>query len=108
MSINRKLVADKKALTQEVAELKSQAIEKNNQMNELFDKWVEADQRSKSLEKEVLGFAERVLDFAPKVFYKAIEKASSWFVKMLDRKFNLGLSEEQENAPQRDTKGIER
>lgn len=108
MSINRKLVADKKALTQEVAELKSQAIEKNNQMNELFDKWVEADQRSKSLEKEVLGFAERVLNFAPKVFFKAIEKASGWFVKMLDRKFNLGLSEEQENAPQRDTKEIGR
>lgn len=108
MSVNRKLVADKKALTQEVAELKSQAIEKNNQMNELFEKWVDADQRSKHLEKEVLGFAERVLNFAPKVFFKAIEKASGWFVKMLDRKFNLGLSEEQENAPQRDTKGIER
>lgn len=108
MSVNRKLVADKKALTQEVAELKSQAIEKNNQMNELFEKWVDADQRSKHLEKEVLGFADRVLNFAPKVFFKAIEKASGWFVKMLDRKFNLGLSEEQENAPQRDTKGIER
>ena len=108
MSVNRKLVADKKPLTQEVAKLKSQAIEKNNQMNELFEKWVDADQRSKHLEKEVLGFAERVLNFAPKVFFKAIEKASGWFVKMLDRKFNLGLSEEQENAPQRDTKGIER
>lgn len=106
--LTRRLTSRNKALTNEVNELKSQVIEKNNQMNELFDKWVYADQRSKSLEKEVLGFAERVLDFAPKVFYKAIEKASSWFVKMLDRKFNLGLSEEQENAPQRDTKGIER
>lgn len=106
--LTRRLTSRNKALTNEVNELKSQVIEKNNQMNELFDKWVYADQRSKSLEKEVLGFAERVLDFAPKVFYKAIEKASSWFVKILDRKFNLGLSEEQENAPQRDTKGIER
>jgi hypothetical protein len=106
--LTRRLTSRNKALTNEVNELKSQVIEKNNQMNELFDKWVEADQRSKSLEKEVLGFAERVLDFAPKVFYKALEKASSWFLGMLDRKFNLGLSEEQENAPQRDTKGIER
>ena len=108
MELTRRLSSEKKALINEVNELKSQVIEKNNQMNELFDKWVYADQRSKSLEKEVLGFAERVLDFAPKVFYKAIEKASSWFLGMLDRKFNLGLSEEQENAPQRDTKGIER
>lgn len=106
--LTRRLTSRNKALTNEVNELKSQVIEKNNQMNELFDKWVYADQRSKSLEKEVLGFAERVLDFAPKVFYKALEKASSWFLGMLDRKFNLGLSEEQENAPQRDTKGIER
>lgn len=106
--LTRRLTSRNKALTDEVNELKSQVIEKNNQMNELFDKWVYADQRSKSLEKEVLGFAERVLDFAPKVFYKALEKASSWFLGMLDRKFNLGLSEEQENAPQRDTKGIER
>lgn len=106
--LTRRLTSRNKALTNEVNELKSQVIEKNNQMNELFDKWAYADQRSKSLEKEVLGFAERVLDFAPKVFYKAIEKASSWFLGMLDRKFNLGLSEEQENAPQRDTKGIER
>ncbi len=44
MSVNRKLVADKKkkALTQEVAELElSCFIEKNNQMNELFEKWVD-------------------------------------------------------------------
>ena len=108
MELTRRLSSEKKALTAEVNELKSQAIEKNNQMNELFEKWVDADQRSKHLEKEVLGFAERVLDFAPKVFYKALEKASSWFLGILDRKFNLGLSEEQENAPQRDTKGIER
>lgn len=108
MELTRRLSSEKKALIEEVNELKSQAIEKNKQMNELFDKWVEADQRSKHLEKEVLGFAERVLDFAPKVFYKALEKASSWFLGMLDRKFNLGLSEEQKNAPQRDAKGIER
>lgn len=108
MELTRRLSSEKKALTNEVNELKSQAIERNNQMNELFEKWVDADQRSKHLEKEVLGFAERVLNFAPKVFFKAIEKASGWFVKMLDRKFNLGLLEEQENAPQRDTKGIER
>ena len=108
MELTRRLSSEKKALTNEVNELKSQAIEKNNQMNELFEKWVDADQRSKNLEKEVLGFAERVLNFAPKVFFKAIEKASGWFVKMLDRKFNLGLSEEQENAPQRDTKEIGR
>lgn len=108
MELTRRLSSEKKALTNEVNELKSQAIERNNQMNELFEKWVDADQRSKHLEKEVLGFAERVLNFAPKVFFKAIEKASGWFVKMLDRKFNLGLSEEQENAPQRDTKEIGR
>lgn len=108
MELTRRLSSEKKALTNEVNELKSQAIERNNQMNELFEKWVDADQRSKNLEKEVLGFAERVLNFAPKVFFKAIEKASGWFVKMLDRKFNLGLSEEQENAPQRDTKEIGR
>ncbi len=41
------------------------------------------------------------------IFFKAIEKASSWFVKVSDRKFNLGLSEEQENAPQRDTRNRE-
>lgn len=108
MELTRRLSSEKKALTNEVNELKSQAIERNNQMNELFEKWVDADQRSKHLEKEVLGFAERVLNFAPKVFFKAIEKASGWFVKMLDRKFNLGLSEEQKNAPQRDTKEIGR
>lgn len=108
MELTRRLSSEKKALTNEVNELKSQAIEKNNQMNELFEKWVDADQRSKHLEKEVLGFAERVLNFAPKVFFKAIEKASGWFVKMLDRKFNLRLSEEQKNAPRRDTKEIGR
>ncbi len=62
----------------------------------------------KAPEKEGLRFAERVLTLPRKVFFKAIEKGFSWFVKMLDRKFNFGLSEEQENAPQRDTKGIER
>ena len=110
--LNIRLSRSNKALTKEVdnlkAELKTQAIENNNQMNELNSQLRVAETRSRLLEREVLGFAKRILRHAPKVFYKALEKASDWFVDMLDRKFNLGISEEKENAPQRDNKGIER
>ncbi len=44
---------------------------------------------ARSTRKEVLGFAERVLDFAPSLF-QSNRKASSWFVKMLDESSILG------------------
>ncbi len=48
---------------------------KNNQMNELFEKWVDAAPTPEAPRKRGLGFAERVLDLGPeKVFFKAIEK----------------------------------
>ncbi len=65
MSVNRKLVADKKSIDPRGSRVEEPSLMKNNQMNELFEKWVDADQRSKHL-KEALGLHE-VLTSAPKV-----------------------------------------
>ncbi len=61
-------------MTQEVAELKD-CLLKNNQMNELFENG-RCIHPPEAPRKEVLGSAEGS-DFAPSLFFKAIEKVSS-------------------------------